>query len=68
MINIPSDRRHPIASGMDSPNDARELAFKFLCIANDYLALKHHSPTDNDVAEVVGALTMATNEVLGRVK
>jgi len=68
MIQIPSDRRHPIASGLDSPNDARELAFKFLCIANDYIGLKDHNPNDNDIAEVVGALTMATNEVLRRTK
>ena len=68
MINIPSDRRHPIASGLDSPNDARELAFKFLCIANDYLQLKSCTLTDNDTVEVVGAMTMAMNEVLRRAK
>ena len=68
MINLPSDRRHPIASGMDFPNTPRELAFKFLCIANDYIGLKDHNPNDSDIAEVVGAMTMATNEVLGRAK
>lgn len=67
MISIPSDRRHPIASGMDFPNTARELAFKFSCIANDYIGLKDN-PNDNDIAEVVGAMTMATNEVLRRAK
>lgn len=67
MIQIPSDRKHPIASGLDSPNNARELAFKFLCIANDYIGLKDN-PNDSDVAEIVGALTMATNEVLRRKK
>ena len=68
MIQIPSDRRHPIASGMDFPNNARELAFKFLCIANDYIGMKDFNPNDNDIAEVVGAMEMAKNEVLRRAK
>ena len=66
MINIPNDRRHPIASGMDSPRDARELAFKLLCVANDYVALLDHSPTDNEVISVLGAFELAKKSFDGR--